>query len=147
MSSTNSLRNYKHDITGKFKDISTALHSMDESSFTDPDNNQVFFAVHEVLLKMIKTSRNTMKENLKQDMILVVSDKSPNLDFQKLQIQGVTVRYEIHNDQASVYFFLSENTGNLIFHLGSVHAVLPITSTKCDLDSGDLKETIGSLFE
>ena len=86
------LCNYKHDIAGKFKDISTALASLDENSFDDPENNEIFHAVHGVFLKMVKTSRNTKIENLKQSMELVVSDNEPNLDLPKLQIKRDTTR-------------------------------------------------------
>ena len=33
MSSNNTIRNFKHDISGKFKDISTAIASLDENAF------------------------------------------------------------------------------------------------------------------
>ena len=97
MNSNNAIRNYKHDISGKLKDISTAVATMDESAFNDPENNEIFHAVHEIILKMVKTSRNMMLENLKQDILLVVSDKEPDLEMPKLQIEGVTVRYELNS--------------------------------------------------
>src|SRR5665647_2355645 len=109
MNSNNPIRNYKHDISGKFRDISTVLSSMDEEVFDDPANNEIFHAVHELLLKMVKTSRNTMLENLKQEIVLVVSDKEPELSLAKLQLEGVTVRYELQADSMKYYYFQREN--------------------------------------
>jgi hypothetical protein len=126
MSSTNIIRNYKHDIAGKFKDISTALNAMDESAFSDPSNNEIFHAVHEVILKMVKTSRNTMIENLKQEMVLVVSDGEPDLNMPKLQIEGVVVRYEVKEGEMQYKIFLSENLGNPVFLFGKISASLPV---------------------
>ena len=125
MNSTN-LRNYKHDIAGKFKDISTALASLDEKSFDDPKNNEIFHAVHEVLLKMVKTSRNTMIENLKQEMVLVVSDQEPDTSLPKLQIEGVTVRYEMNAQEVRYLCFKNENDGDVVVNTGIICAFLPV---------------------
>lgn len=142
MNSSNTIRNYKHDISGKFKDISTALSSMDENAFNDPDNNEIFHAVHEVLLKMVKTSRNTMAENLKQEIVLVVSDQAPDLSLPKLQIEGVTVRYEMKDERVNYHIFLSENVGNPIFLLGKLHSVLPIMRLRNVIENGNLYKAI-----
>lgn len=65
MNSTEAIRNYKHDISGKFKDISMAINSLDENSFNDPEAHEIFHAVHEVILKMVKTSEYTIQNHLK----------------------------------------------------------------------------------
>ena len=145
MNSNDVIRNYKHDISGKFKDIGTAIASMDETAFNDATNNEIFHAVHEVLLKMVKTSRNTMLENLKQEMVLVVSDKEADLSLSKLQIEGVTVRYEIKNDLVKYYLYLSENVGNPIFLFGKIHSALPVKEIVLDSTDLDLKAKMESL--
>ncbi len=61
MNSTEAMRIYKHDIAGKFRDISTAIKALDENSFNDPEAREIFYAVHEVILKMVKTSEYTIK--------------------------------------------------------------------------------------
>ena len=142
MNSTNPLRNYKHDIAGKFKDINTALAAMNENSFENPENNEIFHAIHEVLLKMVKTSRNTMRENLKQDMLLVVSDKDPILDLPKLQIEGVIVRYESTAAQVTYSLHLSENEGDMVFNLGRIHPSLPIHKINFDLKDKELEASL-----
>jgi hypothetical protein len=128
MNSNNVIRNYKHDISGKFKDISTAINSLDESAFNDVTNNEIFHAVHEVLLKMVKTSRNTMLENLNQEMVLVVSDKEPDLSLAKLQIEGVVVRYEMKNENMKYYYFQFENKGEAKEHIATILSLLPVRS-------------------
>ncbi len=145
MNSNNVIRNYKHDISGKFKDISSAISSMDDGAFNDATNNEIFHAVHEVLLKMVKTSRNTMLENLKQEMVLVVSDKEADLSLSKLQIEGVVVRYEIKDDLVKYYLYLSENEGNPVFLLGKIHSALPVKEIVLDSTDLDLKAQMESL--
>lgn len=145
MNSNNSLRNYKHDISGKFKDISSALSGMDEASFQDPANNEVFHAIHEVLLKMIKTSRNTIAENLNQSMTLVVTDGEANSELAKLQIQGVTVRYVLTADKVTYFLFLQENKGNPAFLLGKIYSVLPVKKIRNEITNCDLRESIEGL--
>jgi hypothetical protein len=62
MNSIERFRHYKHDIVGKFRDISTAINSLDENTYSDPENLEIFEAVHEVLEKMVVTSRQTILE-------------------------------------------------------------------------------------
>lgn len=145
MNSNNVIRNYKHDISGKFKDIGTAIATMDESAFNDVDNNEIFHAVHEVLLKMVKTSRNTMIENLNQEIVLVVSDKEPDLSLSKLQIEGVVVRYEMKNEKADYYYSLKENEQDVAFSLGRIFATLPVKNIILDSVDLELKARIESL--
>jgi hypothetical protein len=62
MNSTEALMHYRHDITGKFKDITMAINSINQDTIYDPESFEIFEAVHEVLLKMVKTSEKTIKE-------------------------------------------------------------------------------------
>ena len=136
MNSNNPIRNYKHDITGKFKDISAAIASMDENAFNDSSNNEIFHAIHDVLLKMVKTSRNTMIENLNQEITLIVSDQEADLNLSKLQIEGVTVRYEMKNENMKYYYFQDENKGEAKEHLATILSLLPVRSVL-----NEMKET------
>jgi hypothetical protein len=142
MSSSSTMRNYKHDITGKFKDITTALNAMGDDAFDDPENNEIFHAIHEVLLKMVKTSRNTILENSKQEIVLVVSDQEPDTSLPKLQIEGVVVRYEMKNRGMSYYLFLNENPGNYLSLLAKVHSALPFNILRKDLRTNELNKNV-----
>lgn len=126
MNSTEAFRNYKHDIVGKFKDVSTAINSLSESSFDDSDNNEIFHAIHEVILKMVKTSRNTILEKLNQELVLIISDQNPDTSFSKLQIEGAVVRYEIKKDVMNYYLYSQENTLEIPLLVAKLVALLPI---------------------
>jgi hypothetical protein len=142
MSSSSTMRNYKHDITGKFKDITTALNAMGDDAFDDPENNEIFHAIHEVLLKMVKTSRNTILENSKQEIVLVVSDQEPATSLPKLQIEGVVVRYEMKKREMNYYLFLNENPGNYLFLIAKVHSALPFNILRKDLRTNELNKNV-----
>ncbi|MFA6023572.1 MAG: hypothetical protein WC781_05780 [Candidatus Pacearchaeota archaeon] len=126
MNSNNSFNHYKHDICGKFNDISNAISLMDESVFNDQEKNETFHAIHEVLLRMVKTSRMTILDNLKQELVLIISDQTPNLKLSKLQIEGITVRYESLMNITNYYYFESENSGNIDSNTGIICALLPV---------------------
>lgn len=142
MNSSNPIRNYKHDIFGKFKDIGTAIADMDEEVFNDAGNNEIFHAVHEVLLKMVKTSRNTMLENLKQEIVLVVSDKEPDLSLSKLQIEGVLVRYLTTNEKMTYYYFTEENKGDAKENVAKIVCLLPVQSIASEFKTAEIEQRI-----
>ena len=77
---------------------------------------------------MLKTSRNTMVENLNQEITLVVSDKEADLNLSKLQIEGVTVRYEMKNENMKYYYFQVENKGEAKEHIATILCLLPVRS-------------------
>jgi hypothetical protein len=60
MNSTEKMLKYKHDTIGQFRDLKTAIDSLNATDFDGPDKLEVFHAVHEVLLKMVKTSGTTI---------------------------------------------------------------------------------------
>jgi hypothetical protein len=136
MNSTEAIRNYKHDISGKFKDISTAINSLDENSFNDPEAYEIFHAVHEVILKMVKTSRNTMASHLNQQVLLVVSDGAPDTTLPKLQVEGVTVRYGGDSSALRYVYSKMENQGSMDVHIGVLKTLLPINSVEYEGQAG-----------
>jgi hypothetical protein len=132
MNSTETLRNYKHDIAGKFKDISMAISELDESSFSDPEAQEIFHAVHEVILKMVKTSKRTIANSLNQEITLVVTDVEPNLDLPKLQLEGIVVRYENKGSLLRYLYSKLENHGPVETHLEVLKTLLPFKSIILD---------------
>lgn len=142
MSSIDFMRNYKHDISGKFKDIVTALSPMNNEAFDDPEKYEIFHAIHEVLLKMVKTSRNTIQKKLKQEIVLLISDQLPDVTLDKLQIEGVVVRYVIQNSLVTYHLSLAENAGDPVFLLGKIHSVLPVTKIKNTISNKDLHQIV-----
>ena len=81
MRSNEKMIKYKHDIIGQFKDLNMAISTFEASDFDGTAKLEVFHAVHEVLLKMVKTSRNTIAQKLNQEIILVVSDEEADLNL------------------------------------------------------------------
>ncbi|HXH31903.1 MAG TPA: hypothetical protein VNJ01_13925 [Bacteriovoracaceae bacterium] len=138
MSFSSVIKNYKHDIAGKFLNISSAINPMTDDVFKNPENNELFHAVHEVLLKMVRASRNTILQNLNQNMTLVVSDKDPDPTLLKLQIEGLLLRHSLTKESVTYYLFTAENPGNLAFHLGKVHAVLPVKEIRAEIDTPEI---------
>ena len=61
MNSTEKMIKYKHDTIGQFRDLNAAISSFEASDFEGADKLEVFHAVHEVLLKMVKTSGTTIE--------------------------------------------------------------------------------------
>lgn len=129
MNSIEAICNYKHDIAGKFKDISTAISALDEKSFDDAENNEIFHAIHEVILKMVKTSRNTIAQKLYQEILLVVTNDNPDMNLPKLQIEGITVRFTGDNSTIKYVYSKPENEESLVdVHSGNLKTLLPIKS-------------------
>ncbi len=126
MNSTEAMRIYKHDIAGKFKDISTAIKALDENSFNDPEAREIFYAVHEVILKMVKTSRETISHKLNQEILLFVTNAAPDINLPKLQIEGVNLRYIEDNSTIMYLYSKTENEGSLDVHIGVLKILLPI---------------------
>ena len=61
MNSTEMMIKYKHDIIGQFRDINAAVASFEASDFEGQKKLEVFHAVHEVLEKMLNTSKRTIE--------------------------------------------------------------------------------------
>jgi len=122
MNSTEAIRNYKHDITGKFRDISSVVNALDESSFEDASNHEVFHAVHEVLFKMVRTSNQVILSQLKQDLRLEVSNSEPDLSLPKLSIGEINVRSV--NDGYILY--RSENSQDEKVSIEVLKILLPV---------------------
>jgi len=140
MNSTEAIRNYKHDIAGKFKDISMAISTLNENSFNDPEAHEIFHAVHEVILKMVKTSRNTIANSLNQEITLIVTDAEPDLDLPKIQIEGIVVRYESNHSVMRYIYSKAENQGSIEAHLEVLKTVLPFKNVTLDGHLGLVKE-------
>jgi hypothetical protein len=126
MNSSEVLRNYRHDTVGKFKDISTAIEGFDENSFQDPEMTEVFHAIHEVLVKMVLSSKNTMKSKLSDRFQLEISHDNPNPNLPLLKLGEVAVRSQIDVKGIKYIYFVAENKGDLNSDLIVMKAMLPI---------------------
>jgi hypothetical protein len=136
MNSIEAFRHYKHDIVGKFRDVSMAINNLNENSFNEPEANEIFHAVHEVILKMLLTSRNTIHKKLNQKIELVVIDEKPNTSLPAIKIEGITIRYELSETLMKYVYSKSENNGSVESHLESLKLMLPFRDLNFDGRSG-----------
>lgn len=132
MNSIEAIRNYKHDISGKFKDISMAINSLDENSFDDPQAHEIFHAIHEVILKMVKTSKKTIINNTNQEVDLIMTSDEPNIKLPKLQIDGITVRYLAKDSSIRYIYYYAENQGPVEMHIELLKILVPFRNLKFD---------------
>jgi len=109
VNSNEAFRNYRHDITGKFKDISMAINSLTEESLKDPLAFETFHAIHEVILKMLNTSQGLITKSLSQNIELIVTDCKPDPSLPNIQIEGLNIRYLSSQNKFSYIYSTHEN--------------------------------------
>jgi hypothetical protein len=110
VSTISEFEHYKHDIVGKFKTIEGLVATMDQHSFDRPEDCEIFYAVHEVLIKMVDSSRSILKSQIKAKKNLQITK-----DFQEtlpqLKIAGLLIRYKINPTGGILYIYsTAENT-------------------------------------
>lgn len=125
MESISVMQMYRHDIVGKFKDISDITELIENNQLSDEDKMNALYAIHEVLLKMILTSQKAITNYAHSSPVLVIhQDIRPHL--LKLQVSGVVVRCDIVQGKMSYFYSIAENRDFLVFNIGKICAVLPI---------------------
>lgn len=146
MNFNNSLNHYKHDITGKFKDITSVVSLFDVSTLQDAKNLELFHAVHEVLLKMVQTSRQTILESMGESIELIITDREVRVELPQVVIQGLTLRYLLDSKGLSYFLYLPENPQDLFFTFGKVSALIPFKSVKNEISSPEVYNQLSSVL-
>lgn len=146
MSYSNSLRNYKHDITGKFRDISTVISGLDESSFEDPSQHELFHAVHEVLIKMVRTSRQVIAKNVSQAIVLKISDQKWEKD-QNISMGSFSVGIEEQDSAVHLFLNVSPDPMAASFQLGQVLTLLPVKAFEFNIADQKLAEMLKKICQ
>lgn len=126
MNSTEVLRNYRHDISGKFRDITMAIKLLDENSFNHQEGMEIFHAIHEVILKMLKTSRDTIRKNSNQKIDFIVEDSSPDLSLPRMVIEDLVVRLQTNGTDLRYIFYKMENKSHTSQNIEILKALLPL---------------------
>lgn len=121
------LEKYKHDTIGKFPILKGFIEGFEEHDFAHEDNAVIFQAVHEVLLKMVTTSKKMIEGPLKQGASLTILNGEANLALKKLDLAEVSVRYKLLNGRMDYFYYQSENTGDHLLNIEKLKLVLPIT--------------------
>lgn len=119
MNSIEAIRNYKHDIIGKFNDIQLVVKDFTEHSFKDQESIELLLAVHETLIKMIHTSKSVVESQVPGEIVLRVSKESINEDMPVLMIGGVKIRCGLNE----YWYSLRENDEK---NIDLVKLLLPI---------------------
>lgn len=132
MSISSTWRDYKHDVVGKFHGVNSAIQSMDESSLKKPETYEMFHAIHETLMRMVKSSKDLMTTHLEQEMKLVVVENVPE-GAERVRINDLALYAKITGKEATFYYPQSENKGPLLFNLGKIAGALPIKNIQSDL--------------
>jgi len=121
------LEKYKHDTIGKFPMLKGFIEGFEEQDYTHEDNAVIFQAVHEVLIKMVTTSKKMMEGPLKQGASLTVSTAEVDLALKKMELAETNVRYKLSQGRMDYFYYQSENSGDHSLNIEKLKLVLPIT--------------------
>lgn len=144
MKSNRFLVRYKHDIIGKLKDISSVISPLDDYNDCPSSYFVPFSIVHHSLIKMISTSRGTIKELFVQESVLYVLRELPkNESLKQMNIDGIEIFFENSSEGWNGYLVLeTENEYEITFTLGKVIALLPSTRMIFNLNNADLENML-----
>lgn len=136
-----SLQNYKHDVIGKLSHIDKLVSPITEADFRSKTKDEIFLAVHESIIKILKTSKETLLQRSDWQIKLTISERSPSPDLPILKLGKCVVRAEVSEGAPSYFYFTQENTHDLAFAVGSIESLLPINEIVSDfLDEDSLSE-------
>jgi hypothetical protein len=120
------LEKYKHDTIGKFPILKGFIDGFEEHDFAHEDNAVIFQAVHEVLIKMVTTSKKMMEGPLKQGASLTVCNGEADLALKRLDLPEVSVRYKLTQGRMDYFYYPHENSGDHSLNIEKLKLVLPI---------------------
>ena len=144
MKSNRHLVRYKHDIIGKLKDINSVIGPLDDYQECPASYFVPFSIVHGTIIKMIATSRETIRELFPQDSVLnVVRELPKDQSLKQMTIEGVELFFDNSSDGWKGYLSMStEEEDEIIFTLGKMIALLPNTRTVFNLNNPELENKL-----
>lgn len=148
MKSNRSLVRYKHDVVGKFKEITSVIAPLDDCSECPPRYFELFAIVHGLLMKMIPTSRETISELFSQESKLYVVDQLPEKVISKKILIGDLEFHQVVSKEGLVYYYIQETSDQdrAIFMIGKALALLPVTKTTVEVQDAELERRISRLL-
>jgi hypothetical protein len=117
---------YEHDIIGSFKIVSSLFESVKKNGLQNEDSQEILHAIHDLLVNMVVTSRNTIIESSLEPVTISVDPLviPPNSSLVKLN--SVVVRSIVSKGLASYYYQTKENSEETSFNLQLLKEFLPI---------------------
>lgn len=142
MQSNRALVKYKHDIIGKLKDIGSVIGALDDNKECPIRYFTPFSSVHIDLIRMVTTSRETIRTLFPFQSVLNVVRELPSKDTLKmLNLGGVEVHFEKLEDGWNGYYVANtEDELQIAFNLGKLTSLLQTTEIVFQL--GDLEKKL-----
>lgn len=149
MKSNRFLVKYKHNIVGQLKDINSVIGPLDNDKECSSTYFVPFSIIHSTLIRMISTSRETIKELFPQASVLNVLRELPNKNsLKQMNVDGLEVYYENSSDEWKGYLVVQgDDEIEIIFTLGKISALLQTTKIDFDLNNLDLESKLRRLTE
>jgi hypothetical protein len=140
-----SLQNYKHDVVGKLSFIQKIVSPISETDFYNRSKDEVFLAVHESILKILKTSKETIIQRNSPQIKLIISGGAPDPSLSVFKLGKCTVRADASGIISDYFYFTQENTLNLVFAVGRIESLLPITEITSEFLDEDITAELKKL--
>ena len=139
---------YKHNILGKLKDLNSIIGPLEDNKDC-PDNYFLPFSLgHLELVKMVITSRESIKALFPQVSILkIVSELPSQSNLKTLSVDGVEVHYEnTLNGWYGYYSVKEEEEDEIIFKLGKITSLLQSTKVEFYLERIELESRLKKII-
>lgn len=148
MKSNRSLIRYKHDVIGKFKEISSVISPLNDNSECPPKYFELFAIVHGLLMKMIPTSRETISELFSQESRLHVVVQLPDKLTAKKVSVGEIDFFQVISKEGQDYYLVQETSDQdrTIFMIGKALALLPVSKAVVEIQDDELRRRISRLL-
>lgn len=121
------LQNYKHDTSGKFKNLTQAINAMNEESLQDAENLELLMSIHECFITMINSSVHFMSSIPGNEMILYLGTRPEGPQLSTIRMNELTLFYEVKGQKISYY--LNEFPQNLTTSeiIEKIKVLIPLT--------------------
>lgn len=148
MKSNRSLIRYKHDVIGKFKEITSVISPLDDGTECPPKYFELFLIVHGLLMKMIPASRETISELFSEKSELHVVNQIPEKLVAKKILVGELEFYQVFSNERQDYYYVldSSDQDRAIFMMGKALSLLPVKKTVIEIQDAELQRRIFRLL-
>lgn len=145
MTYSKNIYQYKHDITGKFKDVSAVVNQIDQSTFDKAEGLELFHMVHESVIKMVKTSKEVIRCSFEIPMALHIVESELAPSIKKVHVDSLVLGFKFIDGTFTYYYNKNENDEDLRIACGKLLALLPFNVVKIDLKDQDEQEKLESV--